>query len=498
MGPGRFAISIRRLRRPLVAAAALTAAALLLPSAAAGKGGSTDFGDAPDGGNLGLGKKGKKGAFPSKAATPGPRHTSIGSFFLGRSVDGESDSHQVNRDLFDDGAEATLSPCGASTLEVALNGTALPAATKTSAHTAYVNAWFDWNGDGDWSDSSDACRPEWAIQNLPVDMSALAAEGMALLPISFTAGTRTRDIWYRVTLTLDQPVTDSTSKGPPAPYVQGETEDYYIGTARPPVFDDGGGGGGKKKKGKFKVSCVPNPALILHGGTAKVRFAIQDTGKGHIFGTVLGKPGAKDGKMKLIPKKPQPKGVPPGWTAMDGFSFKSSKVDPPLRIQKVTITFGFARGGQSQKLKCAINILHLSIKLPPFKCVGGCGGMVVQPPHVGSELSSGWNEVPTELVQLQLQSVQPVTEVRLPLHGQTPPWPSAALMMTNDPNLTGAVLGTITPEGGPAALVLMRQPVPINPPRAYLINPGTAINPGVPVVGRATISGQLFSFAAPG
>lgn len=486
--------------RLLPLALALGLIAAFAPAASApAKGGSTDFGDAPDGGALGLGKKGKKGAFPSRLATPGPRHTAIGSFFLGRSVDGEPDSHQVDRDLFDDGAEATLSPCGASTLELALNGAKLPATTRTSAHTAYVNAWFDWNRDGDWADGSDGCRAEWAIENLPVDMSALAADGLAVLPISFTAGKGTRDIWYRVTLTLDEPVLDPSSKGPASAYTQGETEDYYVGTARPPVFDGGGGGGGKKK-GKFKVTCVPNPALILHGGAAKVRFAIQSSGKGHIFGSILGKPGAKAGKMKLLPKKPQPKGVPPGWTAMDGFSFKSGKVDPPTRVEKVTITFGFRRGNQFQKLKCAIVIVHIQLRLPPFKCLGGCAGLVgAVPPVLPGELPvAQWNEVPIELVQLQLQSIQPVTELRLPLHGQTPPWPSAALVGSSDPHLLGASLGTITPEGGPAALVLRRQPVPINPAQSYVVNPHTAVNSGVPVVGRITLGGPQFSFLAPG
>lgn len=497
---------VKKSRRSALVASALGSAALLLwaaPSLAAG--GSTDFGDAPDGAKAGVGKKPKAiGSFPSKAATPGPRHSSIGSFFLGRSVDGETDSEQVDKDPFDDGAEATLSSCGASTLEVALNGTALPAATRTSAHTAYVNAWFDWNGDGDWADASDGCRAEWAIQNLPVDMSALSADGVTLLPIGFIAGKRTKEIWFRVTLTLDEPVVSPISRGPAIPYVQGETEDYFIGTPGPPIFDggddDGGGGGGGGKKGKFKVSCIPNPALIFHGGSAKVKFGIADTGKGHIFGVVDGKPSAKTGKFKLIPKKPQPKGVPPGFKAMEGFSFKSSQVDPPIRIQKASFKFSFRRGNQSQKLTCVIYIIHISIQLPKFFCVvpAGCAGDVAPRPPVHPTGLSGsqWVPVPIEIVQLSLQSAQPVTGFKLPLLPQTPPWTTAKLLGSNDGSVN-CKLGTVRPDGGPAALVCTRQNTPVNNTYQIQIGAQPPTQPGLPLNGEVTLAGQEFSFAIP-
>jgi hypothetical protein len=481
----------------VVAIATAIAVSLLAPGSSLAKGGTIDFGDAPDGRKAGYGGAPKvAGKFPSVAATPGPRHTPIGGLRLGKGVDGEGNSHQVDRDLFDDGAEATLRNCGASTLEVALNGAALPAATRTSAHTAYVNAWFDWNRDGDWADPSDGCRAEWAIQNLPVDMSVLASSGFALLPISFTAGKRTQDMWWRVTLTLDQPVVDPTSKGPPIPYVQGETEDYRIGTYRPPVFDgdDDGGGGGGKKKDKFTVSCVSNPALILHGGTAKVRFAIKD-GKGFIFGAVAKLPGKKTGKFKLIPKKPQPKGVPPGFKAMDGFSFKSSEVDPPTRIQVLKFKFVFRRGNRVQRLTCTILVLHIG-KIPFFNCgvPAGCAGVIAARPPVGAPtLNSGWTEFMTEIVQLQLNSAQPVTQFKLPLLSQQPPWTGASLIGTND-GVVNCLLGTIRPDGGPAALVCNRPSVAVN--NLYGIATGVALPSAGPLLGEITINGQELSFTA--
>ena len=471
---------------------------LLLPTAPAlAAGGTTDFGDAPDGAKAGFkADPDLRGAYPSELATPGPRHTPVGSLFLGPSVDGEPDSHQVDKDPFDDGAEVELSSCGLSTLEVALNGTALPDSTKTSAHTAYVNAWFDWNGDGDWADPSDGCGTEWAIQNMPVNMAPFATDGVNLLPIAFNAGTRTKEIWYRVTLTLDQPVVDPTSRGPTTPYVEGETEDYFIGSPRPIIFDGGDDDDDEDEKDKFTVSCVPNPALIFHGGTAKVKFAIKD-GKGFIVGVVADKPAGKVGKFKLIPKKPQPKGVPPGFKAMEGFSFKSSEVDPPTRIQKLSIKFVFSRGKRVQKLKCTIVIVHVSIQLPKFFCVvpAGCSGAIdPRPPVPGGQLSGQWTPIPTELVQLQLNSPQPVSQFKLPLLQQTPPWPTAQLVNTNDATANCA-LGTIRFDGGPAALVCNRQPGPINN-RNYQVHVGVTppTQPGLPLVGEINLANQDYSF----
>jgi hypothetical protein len=370
----------------------------LAPAAAAAK---ADFGDAPDGARAGYSSApGVVGHFPSKAATPGPRHSPLGSFFLGAKVSGEANSRQVNKDSFDDGASVSLAKCGSSTLKVMLNGARLPAATRSAGHTAYVNVWFDWNRDGDWADGSDGCSPEWAIQNLAVSMDTLGPDGLAALPIKFKAGKKVRDIWERVTLTLDQPVSDPSGGGSASPYNQGETEDYLIpaGKARPIISAK------KKKKekekereekeeeekkegkkgGKFKVSCAPNPALILHGGVAKVKFVIADSGKGWIFGSPSTQKGP-EGKATVTPVKPQPKGVPPGFFAGDGFKQSGSKVDPPLRVETVVVKFVFRRGKQVQKLDCKVLIIHLSIKkflLPPVVCKDACRGETPPKPPV--------------------------------------------------------------------------------------------------------------------
>lgn len=381
----------------------LVASLLLLawfppPASAAPK---ADFGDAPDGKPAGyVTAPGVIGHFPSKAATPGPRHSPLGAFFLGANVSGERESAQVNKDSFDDGAGVSLAPCGSSTLRVVLNGKRLPLATRGSGHVAYINAWFDWNRDGDWADGSDGCSPEWAIQNLPVPMEKLSTSPIAVLPIGFTAGKKTKDIWERVTLTLDQPVSDA-SGGSATPYTQGETEDYLIpkGKAKPifPPKEPRDGEeeeleereeeieeGRRKKKGRFEVSCAPNPMVIAHGGVATVNFVIADSGKGWIFGAFDGPSKGKTGGASVTPIKPQPPGVPAGWVAVDGFKFKSAKVDPPLRVEPIVIKFVFKRGKQTQKLACAVLVIHFGKGNTPFLPRIICGGVCRGAPPVSA------------------------------------------------------------------------------------------------------------------
>ena len=118
---------------------AVLAAALMLGPATVASAQQFDYGDAPDGATAGYFGANVSGNFPALDATPGPRHT-LGGFHLGAAVDAESDSHQVNHDLFDDGVTANLASCSdASSISVVLNGADLPAATRSSGHTGYVN-----------------------------------------------------------------------------------------------------------------------------------------------------------------------------------------------------------------------------------------------------------------------------------------------------------------------------------------------------------------------
>jgi len=141
-----------------------------------------------------------------------------------------------NWDLLDDGV--TLPPvlphCGPATL--------LVQGQNNSGGTLYLNAWADWNRDGDWEDTSlcECAIDEWMIQDYPVPAPSGPPFTFAL-PITITpchpVGDPTSPLWMRVTLsglTL-------ASYGPPFTYggfpfseaaagcfPTGETEDYFV------------------------------------------------------------------------------------------------------------------------------------------------------------------------------------------------------------------------------------------------------------------------------
>jgi GEVED domain len=378
-----------------------------LPAAASARGGSLDFGDAPDGGPTGYVKGGAAlGSFPSKLAGRGPRHAGLPSLRLGPRVDGETDSEQVNRDLFDDGAEASLRSCsGASRLTLGLNGQRLTAAQRAGGNVIYVNAWFDWNRDGDWEDGSDGCANEWAIRNLAVPASSLGSDGLRLLPVAFKAGKQTRELWWRVTVTLNEPATDPAGRGPVAGYSLGETEDYFQRPAGggPPWFPDPSGKETKKekeereekkrKKGKpdLSVACTPTIAYIPHGGTARVGFSILAPGKGGpVYGAFASGRSGKGFKAGLIPARNQA-GIPAGKVLATGFTFKSKDIDAPVRLQVFEVHFVFQREKTVRRITCYVAVIHEGKarghgkherppKIAPVRCKGPCAEGAPTPP----------------------------------------------------------------------------------------------------------------------
>lgn len=102
----------------------------------------SDFGDAPAG-------------YGTLLADDGPRHAAIAGFSLGASVDGEPDG-QPSAAADGDGADEdgvsfaapTLDACATTSINVSLNNTAALA-------TPRLDAWIDFNRDGDWSDAGD-------------------------------------------------------------------------------------------------------------------------------------------------------------------------------------------------------------------------------------------------------------------------------------------------------------------------------------------------------
>lgn len=433
------------------------------------------MGDAPDGAPARYATAPTvTGRFPAKLASIGPRHASLGGLLLGAREDGERNSMQVDRDLFDDGASVSLNRCATSRLLAVVNGAGLPAADRTAGHVIYVNAWFDWNRDGDWADATDGCAPEWAVQNLPITADRLGRLGLAVVPIDFKSGKRIDDLWMRVTLTIDEPAVDPTGRGGTAPYSRGETEDHPVQTAgrgrvvfrfrrrNPPPPPP-------RRKGTFKVACLPNPALVLHGASRKIALKVTDTGSGEIQGSFASPRSTKGYDVKPNPRKPQPRGYPRGGRhVVDDFTFRSKAKDPPTRVEVVNVKFVFRRGNQTQKLTCVVLVIHLEpinvrpFGFPPIGCLGPCAGGPQPFPQLDGNLRSTWSKrtetppggtIPIEMVRLQLQAVEPipgpVDELHIPLDDRPPPW-EARLIRFGGP---GTATGTLdAPLGGPPEL----------------------------------------------
>ena len=104
----------------------------------------------------------------------------------------------------------------------------------------YLNAWFDWNRDGDWDDTLECAAgpaPEWAVRNqllfkLSAGLNQITTP--AFLPWHPASGPQ--QIWMRLTLS-EQPFKGGSApagkvggggSGPLEKYVYGETEDYYF------------------------------------------------------------------------------------------------------------------------------------------------------------------------------------------------------------------------------------------------------------------------------
>ncbi|UCG15359.1 MAG: hypothetical protein JSV19_08665 [Phycisphaerales bacterium] len=111
--------------------------------------------------------------------------------------------------------------------------------TAPAAQPLYVNAWFDWNRDGDYDDTMDCAgvaAPEWAVRNQQVVVPGpgqFTITSLAFLPWHpATPGGGVPPIWMRITISEQQwapgPDPGSGGSGPLGGYDVGETEDYYF------------------------------------------------------------------------------------------------------------------------------------------------------------------------------------------------------------------------------------------------------------------------------
>jgi len=189
-----------------------------------------DFGDAPDPGFLSL------------EANDGARHSIISFEWLGEGVDDESDSHQIDRDLYDDGVfVGELDACTPETMEVEVTVLSRDDLEHPydAQHLLYLNVLVDWNGDGSWSGRvhcpEGKVASEWAVRNLPVDVSSWPDDALSA-PVSFVlpVGPITGQVWARFSLSYAEVISGDDWDGRGS-FTYGETEDYPLTVSSPPT-----------------------------------------------------------------------------------------------------------------------------------------------------------------------------------------------------------------------------------------------------------------------
>ncbi len=178
-----------------------------------------DYGDAPD------------PPYPSAAARNGARHLDPTHEWLGSGVDVETDTRQVNSDAFDDGVSlfAPYLPGELGRLDFDVH-VADPGGSRYGSEPErqiYVNAWLDWNGDGDWDDPEEhavaglaVCPADWADGE-----TSAWVTGTFTVPTSVTEG----PLWVRVRLDYGENIPTPTGVA-----AFGEVEDYRSDTLEVP------------------------------------------------------------------------------------------------------------------------------------------------------------------------------------------------------------------------------------------------------------------------
>jgi hypothetical protein len=146
-------------------------------------------------------------------------------------IDPKTDT--ADRDGHDDGVTfpSTLPHC--TPVNISVEGWIL---VVGAAPEYYIEAWFDWNRDGDWNDGG-ACgcgSDEWAIQDFAVvpDATGRFTASIAIIPCH--PGSEKDPLWARVTLSDEQfgalgPQWQAGGRPIDSACLEdGETEDYYL------------------------------------------------------------------------------------------------------------------------------------------------------------------------------------------------------------------------------------------------------------------------------
>jgi len=155
-----------------------------------------DWGDAPD-------------SYGTRSVDDGPRHSLGADLCLGSLVDRESDG-QPTADATGDDTDGSDDEDG-----VGVDGFVRPgilgSVDVTCSGSGYLNAWFDWNDDGDWDDDG-----EHALDDISVSL------GTTNHSVTPPEDVSTTDVISRFRLSTDEGL---SSTGPAS---DGEVEDHVI------------------------------------------------------------------------------------------------------------------------------------------------------------------------------------------------------------------------------------------------------------------------------
>jgi hypothetical protein len=165
----------------------------------------------------------------------GARHFVVDFEWLGQGVNQELDSQQLDADLYDDGVQpGELVTCKQAEVQVMVSAASRddPQHPYDAEHLLYLNVLVDWDGNGAWGGTS-CCpeglvAPEWAIRNLPIDVSSWPpGVTSTVVPLEFMVGPQAGEARARFTLSYGQAISGDDWEGRGA-FTFGETEDYQL------------------------------------------------------------------------------------------------------------------------------------------------------------------------------------------------------------------------------------------------------------------------------
>ncbi len=190
-----------------------------------------DYGDAPD------------PTYPTLSTSNGAVHGMGGLLFLGAQVDADDDGEPSPGGDGDDVVDGTDDEDGVTLPASVSPGQSVPITVNSSVAGGLLNAWIDFNRDGDWEDSN-----EQIFTN-----QSLAAGDNNGLSFTVPAGATTGSTFARFRLSTQAGISFD------GPAIDGEVEDYplLIGSASP------------------QLSIADAQIIEGHAGTSNLRFNVS-------------------------------------------------------------------------------------------------------------------------------------------------------------------------------------------------------------------------------